>query len=185
MICRIYLLLFLLTLLAVPPAFAQSSPEVFDDPDGQYTLALPTGWLAIVSQDSLGRREINIVFKVRENGALKIRRVDDADPKMEIIEFAQKDEEQTLRFMPAYDKIAIEKIPMSGGRTGALVSYDYKNGGQPFTGREYYLRLNEKTIYVLRFRGRRNILGTLRSHTDAIARSFKLKQAEASQPEKK
>lgn len=182
MIRRIYLLMILF---AAPQAFAQSSLEVFDDPDGQYTLTLPAGWLAIVSQDSLGRKEINIVFKNRENGALKIRRVDDADPTMEIMQFAQKDEEQTLRFLPAYDKLAIEKIPMSGGRTGALVSYDYKTGGQPFTGREYYLRLNEKTIYVLRFRGRRNILSTLRSHTDAIARSFKLKQAESSQTEKK
>jgi hypothetical protein len=35
--------------------------------------------------------------------------------------------------------------------------------------------MDEKTIYVLQFTGRRNILGTLRSHTDQIARSLKLK----------
>lgn len=175
-------LFYLLIALAAPIVFAQ---EVFEDPDGQYTLALPAGWLAIVSQDSLGRKEVNIVFKVRENGALKIRRADDVDPNLEVMEYARKDEESTLRFMPAYKKVGIEKFLVTAGRTGVLVSYDYKTGGQPFTGREYYLRVNEKTIYVLRFRGRQNILGTLRSHTDSIARSFKLKQTEASQVEKK
>src|SRR5262249_32211186 len=164
MIRSFRILLFLLIITAAPIAFAQNSPEVFEDPDGQYMLTLPSGWLAIINQDSLGRKEINIVFKVRENGSLKIRRVDDADPQMEIIDYAKKDEDQTLRFLPSYDKIAIEKILMGGGRVGALVSYDYKNNSQPFTGREYYLRLNEKTIYVLRFRGRKNVLSTLRSH---------------------
>jgi hypothetical protein len=175
-------LFLLLVVCAAPAALAQ---EVFEDPEGQYTLSLPAGWLGIVGQDSLGRKEVNIVFKVRENGSLKIRRVDDVDPNLDVMEFAKKDEESTLRFMPAYNKVGIEKFLITAGKTGALVAYDYKTGGQPFTGREYYLRLNEKTIYVLRFRGRQNILSTLRSHTDSIARSFKLKQANANQAEKK
>ena len=185
MIRRFHSLSLLLLALIAPVAFAQGSPEVFEDLDGKFTLTLPPGWLAIVSEDGLGRKEVNIVFKVRENGSLKIRRADDVDPKTEVLEFARKDEEQTLRFLPGYDILNTEKFLLGGGRTGALVAYDYKNGGQPFTGREYYLRADEKTIYVLRFRGRKNILSTLRSHTDSIARSFKLKQADAGQAEKK
>ncbi len=173
--------LLLLMLFCVSPALAQ---ETFDDPDGQYTITLPSGWLGIVNTDALGRKDINIVFKVRENGALKLRRVEDADPKMEVLDFAKKDEEQTLRFLPAYEKVGIEKILMSGGRNAALVSYDYKSSGQPFTGREYYIRIDDKNLWVLRFRGRKNILSTLRSHTDAIARSFKLKQTEAAAEKK-
>jgi hypothetical protein len=184
MIRRYSAFLFLL-ILAVAAAAPASAQEVFEDPDGQYTLTLPAGWLGIVSQDSLGRKEVNVVFKVRENGALKIRRADDVDPNLDVMDFARKDEESTLRFMPAYNKVGIEKFLLSAGRTGALVSYDYKTGGQPFTGREYYLRVNDKTIYVLRFRGRQNILSTLRSHTDSIARSFKLKQSETGRTEKK
>jgi hypothetical protein len=163
----------LLTGILIPAAFAQ---EVFEDPEGKYTITLPSGWLAIVNQDSLGRKEVNIVFKVRENGALKIRSIDDVEPNTEVMSYAKRDEEQTVRFQPGYDKISLENFLVGGGRSGALLSYDYKNAaGQPFTGRNYYLRTGEKTVYVLRFTGRKNILATLRNQTDAIARSFKAK----------
>jgi hypothetical protein len=187
MISRRHLFLFACLLLLAPAAFAQSgAPEVFEDPEGKFVLTLPTGWLAIVTEDALGRKEVNIVFKVRENGALKIRKLENAAPEAEILALAQKDEEQTLRFLPGYDKLTTEKITIGGvsGRTGALVSYDYKNGGQPFTGRDYFVRMEDKSVYVLRFRGRKTILGTLRSHTDAITRSFKLKKDEPKPAEK-
>ncbi|MCI0336567.1 MAG: hypothetical protein L0226_03245 [Acidobacteria bacterium] len=164
-----FILLFSLTATA-------TAQEVFEDPDGQYTVTLPAGWIAVVNQDSLGRKDVNIVFKIRENGALKVRRVDDSESKLELIDYAKKDEEQTVRFLPAYDKLTLENFLLGGGKTGTLLSYDFKNAaGQPFTGRNYYLRSGEKIIYVLRFTGRKNTLGTLRNQTDAIARSFKAK----------
>jgi hypothetical protein len=171
---RFWFLSVLLAAALVAFAFAQSGNEVFDDPDGKYTINLPAGWLGVVNTDGLGRNDVNIVYKVRENGALKVRQAEAAsgDP----MEYAAKDEQDRVRFALAYDKISLEKFMIGGNKSGALLSYDYKNAaGQPFTGRVYYLRMNEKTIYVLQFTGRRNILGTLRSHTDAIARSFKLK----------
>ncbi len=183
---RFYLLVVFLLALFAPGAFAQSATETFEDPDGKYTLNLPAGWLGIVNTDGLGRKDVNIVYKVRENGALKVRRVD-LESAAEPLDYAAKDEQDRIRFSsPGYDKISMEKFLLGGNKTGALLSYDYKNAsGQPFTGRVYYLRTGEKTIYVLQFTGRRNILGTLRSHTDAIARSFKVKQDEARQVEKK
>lgn len=172
----------LLTALSAVNSFAQ---EVFEDPEGKYTVNLPAGWIGIVNKDGLGRADVNIVFKVRENGALKIRRADDVDPKMELMEFAAKDESDRIRFNPGYDKISMEKFVINAGRNGALLAYDYKTtSGQPFTGRTYYLRTDDKTVYILQFTGRKNILGTLRSHTDAIARSFKIKKVD-SKPEPK
>lgn len=154
-----------------------AAQEVFEDPEGKFSISLPSGWLGIVTRDSLGRNDVNIVFKVRENGSLKLRRVDDVDPAMSVLDYAKKDEEQTVRFQPGYDKISLENFLMASvNKTGALLAYDYKTvAGQPFTGRNYYLRIDEKTIYVLRFTGRKNILGTLRNQTDAMARSFKAK----------
>jgi len=169
-------IVFSLFLLTVPLTVAGLAQEVFDDPEGEYALTLPTGWLGIVSRDGLGRTEVNIVFKNRENGALKIRRVDDVDIKINVMDFASKDESERVRFITSYDKLGLEKFLIGGTKVGALLSYDYKNpAGQPFTGRFYYLQTDEKTIYILQFTGRKNILGTLRSHTDAIARSFKTK----------
>jgi hypothetical protein len=171
---RFYLLSVFLATALVAAAFAQSAVEVFDDPDGKYTLNLPTGWLGVVNTDGLGRNDVNIVYKVRENGALKVRLAETSS--IDPMEYAAKDEQDRVRFALAYDKKSLEKFLLGGNRSGALLSYDYKNAaGQPFTGRVYYLRMDEKTIYVLQFTGRRNILGSLRSHTDSIARSFKLK----------
>ncbi|MCI0662755.1 MAG: hypothetical protein L0220_16940 [Acidobacteria bacterium] len=150
--------------------FAQ---EIFEDPEGKYRLTLPAGWIAVVSQDTLGKQDVNIVYRNRETGALKLRRADEIDTKMEVIDFAKKDELESVRFALEYNKISIENFVVGGGKTGALLSYDFKNpAGQPFTGRNYYLRGDEKTIYILRFTGRKNTLGTLRNQTDAIARSF-------------
>ena len=182
---RFYSLLVLFVALFAPAAFAQSATEVFEDPDGKYVINLPAGWLGIVNTDGLGRKDVNIVYKVRENGALKVRMAE-IDADTEPMDYAAKDEQERVRFSPGYDKLSMEKFLIGGGRSGALLSYDYKNtAGQLFTGRVYYLQLDEKTVYVLHFTGRRNILGTLRSHTDAIARSFRLKQEEAKQAEKK
>ncbi|MGH9836455.1 MAG: hypothetical protein ACREBD_20470 [Blastocatellia bacterium] len=173
---RFYSLLVLFTFLFAPAPLAQSATEAFEDPDGKYVLNLPAGWLGIVNTDGLGRNDVNIVYRVRENGALKVRRAD-LDAAVEPMEYAAKDEQDRIRFSsPGYDRLSLEKFLLGGNKSGALLSYDYKNAaGQLFTGRVYYLRADEKTIYVLQFTGRRNILGTLRSHTDAIARSFKVK----------
>jgi hypothetical protein len=166
-------LLFLSAFLFTGVALAQT--EVFEDPDGKYIVNLPNGWLGVVNTDGLGRNDVNIVFKVRENGALKIR-VAEIAPGSAPMDYAAKDEQDRVRFAPSYDKISMEKFLLGGSRVGALLSYDYKNAaGQPFTGRVYYVPTDEKTIYVLQFTGRRNILGTLRSHTDQIARSLKTK----------
>ena len=42
-------------------------------------------------------------------------------------------------------------------------------------GRTYYLQVDNRTIYALRFMGLRDKLARIRSQTDVIARSFRLK----------
>lgn len=182
---RYFGFVFLLPLLAALSAVNVLAQEVFEDPEGKYAVTLPAGWLGIINKDGLGRADVNIVYKVRENGALKVRRVDGADAKLDVMEYAAKDESDRVRFNPSYDKVGLEKFLIGAGKTGALLLYDYQTtSGQPFTGRVYYARADAETIYVLHFTGRKNILGTLRSHTDAIARSFKAKLAQ-SKPEPK
>src|SRR6266478_1775827 len=60
-------------------------------------------------------------------------------------------------------------------RGGGLLSYEYTNGGKPMAGLIYYLQTDPRTIYTLRFTGRRDKLLLLRNQTDLSARSFKLK----------
>lgn len=163
-------LLFGVIFFSAPDARAQSTPEVFEDPEGAYSLTLARGWSAVVSRDGLGRSDVKIVYNVNEHGTLKIRRAM-VEEGVEPLEFAKGDEEKTLRFQPGYVKGSIENF--RGGADGALVTYDYTVGGQPMLGRVYYLRANPTTIFVLRFTGRRHILGPIRNQTDQMARSFR------------
>lgn len=152
------------------PTHAQGRGELFEDPEGKYSLTLAAGWSAVISRDGLGRPDVKIVYRINENGTLKIRRFtieSNTDP----LDYARQDEERTLRFMPGYAKGSIESF--KGGVDGALVSFDYTVSGRPMLGRNYYLRVDPTTIYVLRFTGVRNILGPARNQTDAMARSFK------------
>jgi hypothetical protein len=172
-VSRLFLPTILLLLIFSATAKAQ---EVFEEPGGEYSVTLPAGWIAVVNEDALGRKDVNIVFRIRENGALKVRRIDGVDSSQELMDFVKNDEQSVLEFLPAYDRIGLEKFALPGGKIGTLLSYDYNNHvGQPFTGRNYYLRSGEKSIYILRFTGRKNTLSPLRNQTDAIARSFKTK----------
>ncbi|MBO0719724.1 MAG: hypothetical protein J2P41_02820 [Blastocatellia bacterium] len=176
MIARSIYILLLPAILFLTTATATLAQEVFDEPDGKYTVTLPAGWIAVVNEDGLGRKDVNIVFRIRENGALKIRQVDNIDPQMDMMEYAKQDENAVVQYLPGYNKLSIEKFVTAPGKVGTLLAYDYKNSaGQPFTGRNYYLRGEDKKIYILRFTGRRNTLPSLRNQTDAIARSFKVK----------
>jgi hypothetical protein len=163
------------TILLLIFSVSASAQEVFEEPDGKYTVTLPVGWIAVVNQDSLGRKDVNIVYRIRENGALKVRQVDGVDSNQEVIDFAKQDEQSVVQFLPAYDRTSLEKFALTGGKTGTLLAYDYKNSsGQPFAGRNYYVRAGD-SIYILRFTGRKTTLPSLRNQTDAIARSFKVK----------
>jgi hypothetical protein len=155
-----------------------SRQDTFADPEGKYSLTLPRGWIAITNTDRVtGKTDFQVVYGIRENGALKISTMQ-VDPKAEMLAVAQQHEQDNLRFQPGYTKGKFENFMAGAGqRAGSLNTYDYKNvAGQPMIGRTYYLRVDDTTVYMLRFTGRVSTLGSLRNQTDAIARSFKLKE---------
>lgn len=170
-----FCLLILLTL-SFFVLFAQAQSNTVDDPDGKYSLTLPNAdWLAIASRDGAGRPQVEIVYKVREDGLLKIRLLE-IEKGTKLVDVIKKDEGQTLTFLPNYTKGALEEFSAGGGKIPALLTaYDFTQGGRPKKGRNYYLMVNETTVYVLRFTGNRGTMEALRSQTDQIARSFKVK----------
>jgi hypothetical protein len=167
-----YALALLGALLMLAAAQPQRGGEVFEDPEGKYSVTLPAGWHAVTGRDGLGRIQVDIIYRVREDGALKIRPLT-VEAGSKAIDLAKREEEQSLRFLPGYAKGSIENFAASVD--AALVTYDFTNGGRPMVGRNYYLLANETTAYLLRFTGNRNVLGPMRSQTDAMARSFKAK----------
>src|SRR4030095_9352375 len=98
-------------------ANAQSEPLEFDDPDGFFRVSLPQRWVPLPNTDPSGKQQLElIVFRVRENGALKIRRVT-VDKSVDTTEFAKKDENERLRFLLAYDPVSVEKFAANGPAT--------------------------------------------------------------------
>lgn len=169
---HIFLTLLLAAVIAAL-AVGQAGTEAVEDPAGKFSLVLPNkGWHAVVSRDGLNRPQLDIVYRVSEDGSLDVRQVT-VPAGTKAMDQAKK-EEATLAFQaPGYAKGAIEAFGATGD--AAVLTYDYTRGGKPMMGRRYFLRVNDTTIWVLRFTGNRNTLGPLRSQTDAIARSFKVK----------
>lgn len=154
----------------------EAQNNTIDDPEGKYSLTLPNAdWLAVLSQDGLGRKQVEVVYKVREDGLLKVRRLD-IEKGSKLLDVFKRDEGQTLTFLPGYTKGPLEDFSAGGGKIPAAVtSYDFTQGGRPKKGRNYYLMVNETTVFLLRFTGNRGTMEALRSQTDAIARTFKAK----------
>jgi hypothetical protein len=57
-----------------------------------------------------------------------------------------------------------------------VFNFEFVKAGKNMSGRFYYLRANETTVYVLRFTGFRDKLRSIRNQTDQMARSFDLKK---------
>ena len=159
------------------PTQAQTNDKTVGDPDNKFTLTLPNDdWQAIEITNGVSRKQIEIVYKkIREDGLLKIRRVE-VEKGSKLIDASRRDESQSLTFLPGYTKGALEEFTVSGGKIPAIMTaYDFTQGGRPKMGRNYYLMVDETTLYVLRFTGNRDTMKALRSQTDLITRSFKMK----------
>ena len=177
--------LFLASLVFVV-GLAQNS-SVVKDPEGKYEVTLPKSrtadqekdpnavdWHGVESVDGLGRKQVEIVYKVREECLLKIRKMD-IEKGGDLLEFIKSDESQTLAFLSGYSKNTTEDFSVGGGKIPARVlSYEYLQSGRPKMGRSYYIRVSDTAVYLLKFTGNRNTVGVLRSQTDSIARSLKV-----------
>jgi hypothetical protein len=139
--------------------------------EGQdYSLELPDGWVANEYVDGAQYRRVEYIYGERSQGLLRIKRVRSTqgeDPGA----LSDRDSEMVLRYQPGYVRGRSEKFG-GGHLSGVVTQYEFTNGGRPMLGRNYYLRGDDTTIWVLQFTGERNTLRQARPETDRIARSF-------------
>lgn len=160
-----------LGLLLTVSAFSQGS--TFSDPNVDYTFDLPEDSWKITAKPSVTNPNVEYVNNERKEGRLELRKINVAkDQAMSDIIQA---EEVKLRFQMGY--VAGKEEVFSGYLKGSVFNYEYVAAGLNMSGRFYYLRANDTTVYVLRFTGLQNKLRTIRNQTDMIARSFKVKKA--------
>ncbi len=163
--------LFSISLFVFGAVSAVAQVESFSDPNVEYSFDVPDPKWKMTVKPSATSPNVEYVFIDRRDGHLEVRKLTVA--KNALMSDIMRDEEQKLQFLPGY--VAGREEQFSGRLKGSIFNYEFVRGGRNTSGRFYFLRLNENTVYVLRFTGERDKLRSIRHHTDSIARTFSVK----------
>ena len=155
--------------LIAPVALAQ---QLYTHDKVDYSFELPSAmWKAIMEPDA-AHDHPEFVYGDRLDGYLTIRK-EIVDAGTTPGELATRDQDLRLRYLPGF--VQGKQESFNGRLDGVTMSYEFVRTGKPMLGRTYYLQVDNRTIYALRFTGLRDKLSRIRNQTDLIARTFKLK----------
>lgn len=150
-------------------AFAQ---QAYTHDKVEYSFDLPSAtWRAILEPDA-AHDHPEFVYGDRLDGYLTVRK-EVVDAGMTASQLARRDQDLKLRFLPGF--VEGKEETFNGRVDGVTISYEFTRTGKVMLGRTYYLQVDNRTIYALRFTGLRDKLSRIRNQTDLIARTFKLK----------
>ena len=162
--------LFALALTILFAASVYSQSVRFSDPNSDYIFDLPeTKWKMTV-KPSATSPNVEYVYADRNDGHLEIR-------KLTVTKDAQladviRTEEQKLQFLPGY--VTGKSENFRGRLAGTVFNFEFVRAGRPMSGRFYFLRADNTTVYVLRFTGFTDKLRSIQNQTDLIGRTFQL-----------
>ncbi len=151
-------------------AFAQT--DTFSDEDVEYSFALPEVVWKQTVKPSTTSPNVEYVYGDRNSGHLEVRKI--AIKSGDLMTDTISGEEQRLQFLPGY--VAGKSENFDGALDGKIFNYEFIRSGRNMSGRFYFLKADDKTVYVLRFTGISDKLRSLRNQTDSIARTFNLKK---------
>jgi hypothetical protein len=164
------ILAFALVLIGLAPVALAQQLYTHDNVD--YSFELPsTTWKSIMEPDA-AHDHPEFVYGDRLDGYLTIRK-EIVDAGTTPGELATRDQDLRLRYLPGF--VQGKQESFNGRLDGVTMSYEFVRTGKPMLGRTYYLQVDNRTIYALRFTGLRDKLSRIRNQTDLIARTFKIK----------
>ena len=142
--------------------------------NGEYALELPSSaWRPSPRSDGAHQHTDYTLNGDRGDGYLRVRK-DVVEPNTSLSEAARREADLKLRYLPGW--VGGKEERFAGQLSGIVYGYEYTSAGKPMAGRIYFLRADDRNVYLLHFTGRSERLLRIRNQTDAIARSFKLKQ---------
>jgi hypothetical protein len=159
--------------LALLFAFSTFAQESFTDANVDYSFDLPEGNWKQTVKPSTTSPNVEYVNGDRADGHLEVRRL--ALKAGDALSDLMASEEQRLQFLPGF--VAGKEEEFRGSLNGKIFNYEFVRSGRNMSGRFYFLKADDKTVYVLRFTGQRDKLRSVRNQTDSIARTFSLKKA--------
>ena len=149
--------------------FAQS--ETFSDENVEYTFEIPDPtWKMTVKQSAL-TPNVEFVYGDKNDGHFEVRKLSIklGNTLADVI----REEETKLLILPGY--VAGKEENFKGFYGGTVFNYEFVSSSRNKSGRNYFLKVNDSTVYVLRFTGYRDKLRAIRNQADSIARTFKVK----------
>ncbi|MGC2238717.1 MAG: hypothetical protein WA584_21360 [Pyrinomonadaceae bacterium] len=166
---KTFLFSLVIGLLFVVSAFAQS--HTFSDPNVNYTFSLPEETWKMIAKPTQISPNVEYVYGDKTDGHLEVRKI--AVKSGDMLSDTIESEEQKLQFLPGY--VAGKEEPFAGKLKGTVFNYEFVRSGRNMSGRVYFLKANDTTVYALRFSGERDKLRSLRNQTDSIGRTFDVK----------
>lgn len=150
--------------------FGQKSS--FSDANVDYGFDLPDAKWKMTVKPSAASPNVEYVFTDRNDGHLEVRRltVGKSATWADIL----RQEEDKLRFLQGF--VAGREENFRGNLDGIAFNFEFTRAGRLMTGRFYFFRPNDTTVYVLRFTGYSDRLKPIRNQTDLIARTFAVKK---------
>jgi hypothetical protein len=146
--------------------------ETFSAPNVDYSFSLPDVKWKLTVKPSDTSPNVEYVYGDRNNGHLEVRKL--VTRKDLLTSEAIQDEEQKLQFLPGY--VAGKEENFAGRYRGVIFNYEFVRAGRPMLGRIYFLRIDDTTIYAIRFSGMRDMMKSIQHQTDSIARTFVVKK---------
>ncbi len=156
---------------ASSPLFCQD--DIFSSPSVEYSFTLPDAKWKMTVKPSETSPNVEYVYGDRIDGHLEVRKL--SIRKDILLSDAIRDEEQKLQFLPGF--VAGKEENFAGRLRGIVFNYEFVRSGKLMSGRMYFLRAGDITVYVLRFAGLKDSLRSIQHQTDAIARTFSVKQS--------
>lgn len=149
-----------------------SAQSVFSDPNADYTFSIADTPWKMTAKPSVTNPNVEYVYGDRADGVFEVRRVTVARDRV-LTDMIHQDEEVKLGFRPGF--VAGREENFSGKIRGAVYNFEYVAAGKAMSGRYYFLRANDTTVYLLKFSGPKEIMRSIRPQIDSIARTFSVK----------
>lgn len=167
----VYSIVFFVSLSLILSAAASAQSSTFSDKNVEYTFDLPESVWKMNLKPTAAEPNVEYIYGDRMNGYLKIQKI--SLEKGKTLSDAMLEMDRKLQFKPGY--VAGKEENFAGSYKGKISNYEYVQSGKNMSGRIYYLKSGDDTVYVLSFTGLRDPLRTIRNQTDSIARTFKIK----------
>ncbi len=150
-----------------------SQTTEFADANVEYGFEVPDAKWKMTVKPSATMPNVEYVFVDRNEGHFEVRKI--KVQKNAVMTDIVRDEEAKLQFLPGF--VAGKEETFRGRLNGTVFNFEFVRAGRPMSGRFYFLRADDATVYILRFTGFTDKLRSIRHQTDAIGRTFQIKKA--------